>query len=169
MTLIYILGWHLIPRWPLRCIFARFTEQLLKDLVSWGSPFVYSMIYRFLGNAFAVLSCPEYHSSVWCSATDAHLKLLDRLVSGACFLTGVCFSVILHISDLWQYYVCCLRSDVTWSNIFMKLYIYALCVSAVTRDALDAHRYTYASPGCRTSQCHCGTILDLMVWTGGFQ
>ena len=37
------------------------------------------------GDAFGVL---EYWSSVWCSAADTHLKLLDRVVSGACFLAG---------------------------------------------------------------------------------
>ena len=30
----------------------------------------------------------EYCSAVWCSAADTHLKLLDRVVSGACFLAG---------------------------------------------------------------------------------
>ena len=35
-----------------------------------------------------VLPVLEYCSSVWCSAADTHLKLLDRVVSGACFLAG---------------------------------------------------------------------------------
>ena len=38
--------------------------------------------------------CPavlEYCSAVWCSAADTHLKLLDRAVSGAWFLTGGMF------------------------------------------------------------------------------
>ena len=30
----------------------------------------------------------EYCSAVWCSAADTHLKLLDRVVSSACFLAG---------------------------------------------------------------------------------
>ena len=30
----------------------------------------------------------EYCSAVWCSAADTHLKLLDRVVSGVCFLAG---------------------------------------------------------------------------------
>ena len=34
----------------------------------------------FLGCVLPVL---EYFSAVWCSATDTHLKLLDRVVSGA--------------------------------------------------------------------------------------
>ena len=44
------LDWHLIPRWPLRHICARFPEPLLKDFVSLGSPGQYSMIDRFLGD-----------------------------------------------------------------------------------------------------------------------
>ena len=32
----------------------------------------------------------QYCSAVWCSAADTHLKLLDRAVSGAHFLTGGC-------------------------------------------------------------------------------
>ena len=45
------------------------------------------MIDRFLGDAFGVLSF-QYCSAVWCSAADTHLKLLDRAVSDARFLTG---------------------------------------------------------------------------------
>ena len=39
----------------------------------------------FLGFVLPVL---EYCSAVRCSAADTHLKLLDRVVSGARFLTG---------------------------------------------------------------------------------
>ena len=35
-----------------------------------------------------VLPVLEYCSAVWCSAADTHLKLLDRVVSGACILAG---------------------------------------------------------------------------------
>ena len=35
-----------------------------------------------------VLPVLKYCSAVWCSAADPHLKLLDRAVSGARFLTG---------------------------------------------------------------------------------
>ena len=46
-----------------------------------------------LGRCFQdfVLPVLEYCSSVWCSAADTHLKLLDRTVSGAQFLTGGVF------------------------------------------------------------------------------
>ena len=55
-----------------------------------------------LGRCFRgfVLPVLEYCSTVWCSAADTHLKLLNRVVSGASFLTG---SVTLHIVNLWQY------------------------------------------------------------------
>ena len=47
------------------------------------------MIDGFLGDTFAgfVLRVLEYCSAVWCSAADTHLKLLDRAVSVAGFLT----------------------------------------------------------------------------------
>ena len=35
-----------------------------------------------------VLPVLLYCSAVWCSAADTHLKLLDRVVSGACFIAG---------------------------------------------------------------------------------
>ena len=43
-----------------------------------------------LGRCFRgfVQTVLEYCSAVWCSAADTHLKLLDRAVSGAGFLTG---------------------------------------------------------------------------------
>ena len=46
-----------------------------------------------LGRCFRgfVLPVFEYCSAVWCSAADTHLKLLDRAVSGARFLTGGVF------------------------------------------------------------------------------
>ena len=47
----------------------------------------------FLGRCFQGLVLPvlQYCSAVWCSAADTHLKLLDRSVSGARFLTGFVF------------------------------------------------------------------------------
>ena len=46
-----------------------------------------------LGRCFRgfVLSVLEYCSVVWCSAADTYLKLVDRAVSGARFLTGFVF------------------------------------------------------------------------------
>ena len=43
-----------------------------------------------IGRCFGgfVLPVFKYCSAVWCSAADTHLKLLHRVVSGACFLAG---------------------------------------------------------------------------------
>ena len=73
-----------------------------------------------------VLPVLEYCSAVWCSA-DTHLRLLDRVVSGASFLTGGVLSVTLHIIELWQYYVCCTRSGVTRCTLFMALFLCRMC------------------------------------------
>ena len=46
---------------------------------------------RFLlGRCFRgfVLLILEYCSAVWCSAADSHVKLFDRVVNRACFLTS---------------------------------------------------------------------------------
>ena len=45
-----------------------------------------------LGRCFRgfVLIVLEYCSAVWCSAADTHLKLLDRVVSGARFTNWGC-------------------------------------------------------------------------------
>ena len=59
------------------------------------------MIDRFFGDAFEIdrffllismidrffLPILEYCSAVWCSSADIHLKLLDLIVTGGCFLT----------------------------------------------------------------------------------
>ena len=47
------------------------------------------MIDRFFRGF--VLPVLEFCSAVWCSAADTHLKILDRAVSGAQFLTGGVF------------------------------------------------------------------------------
>ena len=82
-----------------------------------------------LGRCFMgfVLPILEYCSPVWCSAADTHLKLLDRVVGGASFLTGVCLSVTLHIVELWQYSVCCTKSGVTRCTYLMVLFLYRMC------------------------------------------
>ena len=46
-----------------------------------------------LGRCFRGFVWPvlEYCSAVWCTAADTHLRLQDRVVSGASFLTGGVF------------------------------------------------------------------------------
>ena len=76
-----------------------------------------------------VLPALMYCSAVWSSAADTHLKLLDRAVN---FIQvpncmGDCLSVILPIVDLWQYYLCCIKSDVTRCTRLMVLYRDSTC------------------------------------------
>ena len=73
----------------------------------------------------------EYCSAVWCSAADTHLKLLDRVVSGACVLAGAVLNCNLSIVDLWQCCVCCTRLGVTLSTHFVALYLCLMCQSGL--------------------------------------
>ena len=45
----------------------------------------------------------EYCSAVWCSLHIFNYWTVQSVVPG--FELGVCFSVTLHIVDLWRYYV----------------------------------------------------------------
>ena len=112
------------------------------------------MIDTFLGDALGVLSCPflEYCSSVWCSAAETYLKLLDRVVRGASFLTGGVFQCDLAYRR--SVAVICMLYKIR-CNPLHPLYG-ALPVPyvpvRVTRGAVIAHWFTYAPPRCRTSQ-----------------
>ena len=94
----------------LRSIFARFLEPFIKGLVSWETPGKCSIIYCFLWGASRILSYRFWSisSEVWCSAADTYLKLLDRVVSGASFLTvGVFEWDLAHrrsVAVLWMLY-----------------------------------------------------------------
>ena len=85
-----------------------------------------------------VMPVSMYCSAVWCSAANTHILLLNRVVGGACFITGVCFNVALHIVQLWRYYVC---SGITRYTLFMLL----TCVIYASADYM---RYTYAEYSC---------------------
>ena len=93
----------------------------------------------------------EYCSAVWCSAADAHLKLLDRVVSGACFLDGGVLN-------------CNLSHRRSVAVLFMLYKIrchpmHPLCGALpvpyvrvrVTRGTLFGHRFTHAPRRYRTS------------------
>ena len=162
MTLLY-LECHLIPNWHSRSTFAWFLEQLLKDLVSWGRPGECPMIDHFLRDASGVFVLPvlEYCSAVWWSATDTHLKLLDRVVNGTRFLTGVCLSVTLLIADLLQFFVCCVRSFVTRCTHLMMRYLDRMCQCGhigIPMRHLPAEPRSTAGP-LFPSQCPSGMIL----------
>ena len=84
----------------------------------------------------------EYCSAVWCSAADTHRKQLDRVVSGASFLTGGVFEC--DFAHRRSVAVLCLLYKIR-CNPLHPLYG-ALPVSSVpvrvTRGAVIAYRYT---------------------------
>ena len=106
-----------------------------------------------------VLPVLEYCSAVWCSAADTHLKLLDRVVSGARFLTGGVFecnivhrrsmAVLCMLYKIRCYLVHPLNAALPVPYVQVR----------VIRGALVAHRYTYAPPRSRTSQYRMTFIL----------
>ena len=169
-TLMTLLFWerHLIHRCPLRSIFARFPEQLRKDLVSWGSHGECFMIDRFLGEAFGVLSC-QFWSIVLHSGALLPMHTLNywtaRAVSGARFLTGGVFECdIFHrrfVAVLCM--LCKIRCNPVHplNGALPGPYVPA----RVTRGALVAHRYTYAPSRCRTLQ-YRRTFIPFSVSSG---
>ena len=83
-------------------------ESLLKDLVSIGSPGVFSMIDCSLGDAFGVLPCPFWSTVLKCgSRMPVHtLNYWIVLLMVPAFYLGACLSVTVHSVDLFQYSVC---------------------------------------------------------------
>ena len=107
-----------------------------------------------LGRCFrgSVLPVLEYCSAVWCLAADTHLRLLDRVVSGASFLTGCVFDC--DLSNRRSVAVLCMLYKIRCNpmhTLYGALPVPYVSVR-VTRGAVIAHRYTYAPPRCRTSK-----------------
>ena len=122
------------------------------------------MIDRFLccfrGFVLIVL---EYCSAVWCSVADTHIKLLDRVVSRARFLTGNVFEC--DIAHHRSVAVLCMMHKIRGKPmhpLYGALPVPYLPVR-VTRGALVAHRCTYAFPSCRTSQYRGTSIPPVSV------
>ena len=116
----------------------------------------------FRGFAFPVF---KYCFAVWCSASDTHLRPLDRVVSGASFLTGdVIECELAHrgsVAVLYMLYK--IRCNPT-HPLYCALLVPYVPVG-VTRGAVIAHRYTYAPPRCRTSQYQRTLILlPVSLW-----
>ena len=116
----------------------------------------------------------EYCSAVWCSAADTHHRLLDRVVSGASFLTGGVFEC--DLAHRRSVAVLCMLYKIRCN--LMHHFCGALPVPYV-KDAGYARRCDHTSvhllaaePHSVTGllfpgQCLCGTILATpysMVW-----
>ena len=113
------------------------------------------MIDRFLGDAFGVLFCQFWSIVLQSSARlpiHALIKLLDRAVSGARFLTGGVFECdISHrrsVAVLCMFYKIRFNPVQPLNSVLPRPYVPA----RVTCCALVAHRCTYAPPRCRTLQ-----------------
>ena len=84
-----------------------------------------------LGRCFwgFVMPVLEYRSAVWCLAADTHLKLLDRTVSGAGFLTLVVFECDLahrlSVAILCMLYK--ISTGETRCTLLMVLYLDRMC------------------------------------------
>ena len=110
-----------------------------------------------LGRCFRgfVLPVLEYCSAIRCSAADTHLKLLDRAVSGARFLTGVCLNVTFLIVDPWQSCVCFIRSGVIRCTLLMVLSLDRMCqrgLHAVLLSHIDTLMHRLAAEPCSTAE-----------------
>ena len=112
-----------------------------------------------------VLLVVRYCSAVWCSAADTHLKLLDRAVSGARFLTVGVFEC--DISHRRSVAVLCILYKISCNPMHpLNDALPGPYVPVrVSRSALVAHRYTYAPPRCRTSQYRRTFVpLSVSLW-----
>ena len=97
-----------------------------------------------LGRCFRCFVFPvlEYCSAVWCSAVDTHLRLLDRVVSGASFLTGCVFEC--DIAHRRSVAVMCMLYKIRCNPVHPLNGALPGPYEPVqvTRGALVAHRYT---------------------------
>ena len=104
----------------------------------------------------------KYCSSVRCSAADTHLKLLDRVVNGACCLTGGVLDCDLahrrSVAVLRMLYKIRCNPIHQLHGALPVPYVPV----RVTCGALVTHRHTYASPHCKTSQ-YCRDFIPFSV------
>ena len=126
-----------------------------------------------------VLPVLEYVSAVWCSAADSHLKLLDKVVRSAGFLTGgVLDCNLIHRRSVA---VLCMLFKIksnpmhplsgalpSCRSMCRRVLLVVLWLLICTRSRLIVvGLLSIAEPLC-PSRCLCGTIfkvtLCLMVW-----
>ena len=109
-----------------------------------------------------VLPVLEYCSAVWCSAADSHLKLLDRVVRSAGFLSGGVLDCNLDhhrsVAELCMLFKIKSNPMHPLSGALPFPHVPA----HVTCGALVAHRHSFAIPCLRTSQ-YPRTIVPLSV------
>ena len=140
---------------------------------SFWKPFGALSLAFFLFGGLAVL---EYCWALWCSAAYSHLRLLDRVVRRAGFLTGGVLQC--NLAHRWSLSELCMLFKIKSNPMHILSCALPLLYmpARVTRGALVAHRHSFAPPRCRTSlycrtfvssRCFFGTILVtlyLMMW-----
>ena len=102
---------------------------------------------------------------MWCSAADTQLKLLDRAVSGARFLTRGVFEC--DIADRRSVAILCMLYKIKFNPVHpLDGALPGQYVPVrVTLGDLAAHRFTYAPPGCRSPQYRRTFIpLSVSLW-----
>ena len=112
-----------------------------------------------------ILPVLEYCSAVLCSAADTHLKLLDRVVSGACFIAGGVLNC--DLSHWRSVAVLCMlyKFRCNPKNPLCGTLPVPYVPVQVTHGALIAYRCTFAPPHCRTSQYRRTFIpLSVSLW-----
>ena len=125
-----------------------------------------------LGRCFLCFVMPvlEYCSAVWCSAANTHLKLLDRAVSGAQFLTGDVFEC--YISHRRSMAVLCILYKIRRNPVHpLNDALSGLYVTAQVTTRVWSHIGTLMH---RLAAEHCSTTGLLFPslaggGTGGFQ
>ena len=175
VTLLYW-EWHLIPRWHLRSILARFPQSSFsKTLVSWGSLGEYSMVDNLFGDAFGVLSFLFWSTGLQ-RGVLLQIQTLNywtvqsvyHFFSCGCKKCDIAhLSVTLHIVNLWKYFVCCTRSGVIRCTLFMVLYLCRMCQCGLhpVLWSIIGVLMPLLAVGPRSPACllfpfhdHCGTI-----------
>ena len=92
---------------------------------------------------YFVMSVLEFCSPVWCSAADTHLKLLDRAVSGARFLTRSVFECDIAHRRSVSVLCICIRSGPTRCILLMVSHTWAVCDSAGCIRCLGLYRTSH--------------------------
>ena len=120
-----------------------------------------------LWSSYLVFFLPdlECDSAVWCSAAYIHLKLLDRIVSGARFLTAQWYVSVRHCSSsIWGSTV-----NAVWDQVHTDAHSPRCSTCVICATVLSSHicilkRLITTEPRSiagplLSSQCPCGTIL----------
>ena len=118
-------------------------------------------------NCFTAFVLPllEYCAPVWSSAAPSHLRLLDRVLSGARFLTDRARSYNLwHRRDISS--LCMLYKIRANSNHFLHQYIpRTMCRTRDTRASRAAHFLSITAFRCRTDQfSRCFLPSSVRLW-----